>query len=193
MDDAVLKAIARWPNVPAVAGWLRLDRRGRWHVRNAATDAFEPISNPRIVEFIGRNYARDERGRWFFQNGPQRVYVALEATPLVYRLNDRRDGFVAQTGAPAGAIRRLLLDPSGALLVDAALGPGIVVDRDLPLVMEQLQVPGGGAVADERLTAVMAGRATVEGVLFGATVPLASGDVADLAARSGFDADPRVD
>jgi hypothetical protein len=193
MDDAVLKAIARWPNVPAVAGWLRLDRRGRWHVKNAATEAFEPISNPRIVEFIGRNYARDERGRWFFQNGPQRVYVALEATPLVYRLNDRRDGFVAQTGAPAGAIHRLLLDPAGELLIDAALGPGIVVDRDLPLVMEQLQMPGGGAIPDERLDAVMAGREPVDVALFGATFSLAPGDLAGIAAAFRFEADPQVD
>lgn len=87
MDEAVLRAVARWPNVPAVAGWLRLDRRGRWLVRNAATDAFEPITNPQITAFIGRNYERDDRGRWFFQNGPQRVFVELDYTPWIVRLS----------------------------------------------------------------------------------------------------------
>ena len=35
MDPIVRRAIARWPNVPAVYGWLKLDRRGRWSVRTA--------------------------------------------------------------------------------------------------------------------------------------------------------------
>ena len=27
MDDAVLRSMAKWPNVPDVYGWLSLDRR----------------------------------------------------------------------------------------------------------------------------------------------------------------------
>jgi hypothetical protein len=34
------------------------------------------------VNFIQRNYDHDAQGQWFFQNGPQRVYVELEATPM---------------------------------------------------------------------------------------------------------------
>ncbi|MGB3277244.1 MAG: DUF2946 family protein, partial [Castellaniella sp.] len=30
MDDQVLAAMARWPNVPAVHGWLSLTARGQW-------------------------------------------------------------------------------------------------------------------------------------------------------------------
>ena len=33
MDAAVIAALAKWPNVPAVFGWLRLDRRGNWLIR----------------------------------------------------------------------------------------------------------------------------------------------------------------
>src|SRR5215203_7506911 len=80
MDEAVLRSMAKWPNVPAVYGWLTLDRRGNWLLKG------ERINNPAIIEFIGRNYEPDAQGRWYFQNGAQRVYVELEYTPMVYRV-----------------------------------------------------------------------------------------------------------
>ena len=82
MDDIVLRGMAKWPNVPAVYGWLSLDRRGQWLLQG------ERISNPTVTAFIGRNYERDERGCWFFQNGPQRVFVQLDYAPLVLRVVD---------------------------------------------------------------------------------------------------------
>ena len=69
VDAVVLRAMAKWPNVPAVFGWLSLDRRGRWLLRG------EPIGNAAARQFISRNYQSDPHGRWFFQNGPQRVFV----------------------------------------------------------------------------------------------------------------------
>jgi len=33
MDPIVARAMARWPNVPAVYGWLALDRRGNWLIK----------------------------------------------------------------------------------------------------------------------------------------------------------------
>ncbi|HET8728586.1 MAG TPA: DUF2946 family protein, partial [Alphaproteobacteria bacterium] len=30
MDESVLRAMTKWPNVPAVYGWLQLDQRGNW-------------------------------------------------------------------------------------------------------------------------------------------------------------------
>ena len=64
--------MAKWPNVPAVFGWLSLSRRGDWLLKG------EPVHNPGIRDFFGRNYACDDTGRWFVQNGPQRVYVLLD-------------------------------------------------------------------------------------------------------------------
>ena len=70
MDDRVIRSMARWPDVPDVFGWLALDARGHWLLKG------ETIANRAAVAFIARNYAHDEFGRWFFQNGPQRVFVA---------------------------------------------------------------------------------------------------------------------
>ena len=77
MDDTVMRAMAKWPNVPNAYGWLALDARGRWLLKG------ERIGNAGVVEFIGRNYAPDDRGRWFFQNGPQRVFVTIEIAPWI--------------------------------------------------------------------------------------------------------------
>src|SRR5204862_7437856 len=86
MDDIVRQAIAKWPNVPHCYGWLGLDARGNWYMRDDRTQAAGPfasnkgslLKHEKLVDFIHRNYEHDERGQWFFQNGPQRVYVELE-------------------------------------------------------------------------------------------------------------------
>ena len=80
MDPTVVAALAKWPDVPAVYGWLGLTARGEWRLQG------QPIGNAALREFIGRNYAGDERGRWYFQNGPQRVFVTLEAAPWVWQV-----------------------------------------------------------------------------------------------------------
>ena len=44
------------------------------------------IQHTALNEFISRNYAYDSLGRYFFQNGPQRVFITLDATPWVARI-----------------------------------------------------------------------------------------------------------
>jgi hypothetical protein len=141
MDELVRQAMARWPNVPAVHGWLRLDRRGNWLLVDRGRPGFEeavdgagsPITNPQIVQFITRNYTHDEAGRWYWQNGPQRVFVDLDGAPLVLRVlgEPPRQRLVAHTGAPVERLERVLLDADGHLLVQTDLGPGAIDDRDL--------------------------------------------------------------
>lgn len=141
MDEQVLRAMARWPDVPAVFGWLRLDRRGRWLLVDrgrpgfdeARDEAGEPITNPRIVDFIARNYAADQRGRWYWQNGPQRVYVDLESAPLVLRVlgSPQRPRFVAHTGQPVRRLDAGWTGPDGELLLRTGHGPAVVHDLDL--------------------------------------------------------------
>jgi DUF2946 family protein len=122
MDEIVARSLAKWPNVPAVYGWLELDRRGNWRIKG------EKIGNVALREFIGRNYACDAAGRWFFQNGPQRVYVRLAYTPFVVHYEGER--LFDQCGGAVEPIETYL-DDEGSVLVLGGRGVGLVDDRDL--------------------------------------------------------------
>ncbi|MGQ0511321.1 MAG: DUF2946 family protein [Betaproteobacteria bacterium] len=130
MDAAVPRALARWPSVPDVYGWLALDRRGEWRLRgDGAPVRFERIGNRALRDFISRNYAADARGRWYFQNGPQRVFVSLAYAPLVVRLEGGR--LFDHCGCPFGAPVGMWLDEEGSLLLLGPSGLGLLDDRDL--------------------------------------------------------------
>lgn len=145
MDDIVKAALAKWPNVPHCHGWLGLDARGQWHMRDDRTQAAGPfpqskgslLRHDKLVAFIHRNYLADEHGQWFFQNGPQRVYVELEATPLVWRLQP--DGTVlAHTGEPA-RVRSSWVDEAGHLYLDTDIGFGLVHSADMALAADRVE------------------------------------------------------
>lgn len=180
MDEIVIRGMLKWPDVPAVYGWLALDRRGNWLIKTAA-GRLERIANAAVVEFIGRNYAADPEGRWYFQNGPQRVFVALDYTPWVYRLDDAGEEFVAHTGAAPRELRAAFVDDGGALLIETELGIGVVLDRDLAAVLEGL--------ADGVIENIERG-AGAKVRLRGRTVPATAIRAAEVAARFGFVARP---
>jgi len=96
MDEQVLRSLIKWPNVPECFGWLALDRRGQWRMRNEFTQQNklpgQAIQHVALNDYISRNYAVDELGRYFFQNGPQRVFIALDATPWIARLIPSEQG-----------------------------------------------------------------------------------------------------
>ena len=123
MDDSVLRSIAKWPDVPAVYGWLSLDRRGNFLIKG------ERIGNAGLREFIARNYEADSRGAWFFQNGAQRVYVRLAYTPHVVHFEDGalRD----HCGRPFGEADEAFVDEEGSVLVQSGRRIALVDDRDL--------------------------------------------------------------
>jgi len=146
MDEIVLKGMARWPNVPAVYGWLRLDRRGNWILRG------EPLNHPAAKAFINRNYARDDAGCWYFQNGPQRVFVELEYVPWVYRL-DLEEGLQTHTGLTAALPEQVYMDEDGAVLVKTELGIGLLDDRDLALFCDALCGTAGVHLEDDAINA----------------------------------------
>ena len=130
MDDSVTRSLAKWPNVPAVYGWLQLDRRGNWLIKG------ERIGNAALREFIGRNYEADERGRWFFQNGPQRVYVKLAYTPLVLHYDGER--LLDHCGRPVRALETFV-DDEGSVLIRSDRGIGLLDDRDLERYAESAE------------------------------------------------------
>ena len=96
MDDQVLRSLMKWPNVPDCFGWLALDRRGHWRMRDEFTQQNhlpgQVIQHEALNDFITRNYACDELGRYFFQNGPQRVFITLDATPWIARITPSAQG-----------------------------------------------------------------------------------------------------
>ena len=129
MDEIVVRSIAKWPNVPDVYGWLMLDRRGNWLVRSKGdAERFERIGNTAFKEFIARNYQSDARGCWFFQNGPQRVFVKLAYTPLV--VHHEGDALLDQCGHAFPA-RDFALDEEGSVLAIGDSAVALVDDRDL--------------------------------------------------------------
>ena len=145
MDEIVKAALRKWPDVPHARGWLGLDTRGHWYLRDEATQAAGSFPQSRgsriehegLCAFIGRNYLCDGAGAWFFQNGPQRVYVELEAAPWVWRL-DATFRLQAHTGAPA-QWRGAWLDEQGRLFLDTDLGLGLVHSHDMPLAAQALE------------------------------------------------------
>ena len=163
MDDIVKQALAKWPNVPDCYGWLGLDARGNWFMRDDQAQAHGPfaggspaskgsqLKHDKLIEFIHRNYESDAAGRWFFQNGPQRVFVELEATPWIWRLHagDQGAGEVrTHTGRPA-QVRSCLVDEHGRLYLDTDLGFGLVHTQDVAQAAEMLEA-GRWALQDVR-------------------------------------------
>ena len=148
MDEIVKAALKRWPSVPHCYGWLALDARGDWYMRDDRIQHAGPfpqvkgsrITHDKLKAFIERNYEADAAGRWFFQNGPQRVYVQLEAAPWVWRVQWPDDSSSADagiaptvtshTGRPA-LVHSSWLDDEGRLYLDTDIGLGIVHSQDM--------------------------------------------------------------
>ncbi len=132
MDEIVARSLAKWPNVPAVYGWLALDRRGNWRIKG------ETIGNAALRDFIGRNYQADGEGRWYFQNGPQRVYVVMAYTPLVVHYEgDQLVDHCGRPFVPAVALQ----DDEGSVLFGGGGTVALLDDRDLARFAEQNPSP----------------------------------------------------
>lgn len=153
MDEMVLQAMRKWPNVPACWGWLALDARGDWYMRDEAAQNAGPFAGPgacraskgsRLVHeglkaFIARNFQADEQGAWFFQNGPQRVYVCLAETPWVVRCDG--SGFVTQTERPFVA-ETAAVDERGLAYVLGEHSIALVHSMDMLAFSQWLDVSG---------------------------------------------------
>jgi hypothetical protein len=189
MDEIVRRAMAKWPDVPAVFGWLALDRRGRWLIRN------ERIGNPLMAEYIGRNYTHDDHGRWFFQNGPQRVFVSLSYTPWVLRLG-HTGALTTHTQRPVHDVRSAWIDERGIVLLDTEYGLAMVDDRDVEALAQGFTDSVGNGVDDDRLLVSL--EKMQAGGEAGLMLPHASGALplnpivgAEVPDRFGFVADPQ--
>ena len=150
MDDIVKQALAKWPNVPDCYGWLGLDARGNWYMRDDRAQAAGPfggmvgadparnlaakgsmLRHDKLIDFIQRNYECNPQGEWFFQNGPQRVYVELEATPFVWRVDGAPDFEVTAHTGQVAITQRCIIDEHGRVYLETALGFGLVHTQDM--------------------------------------------------------------
>ena len=148
MDEIVEAALRRWPNVPHCYGWLGLDARGEWYLRDVGSQAAGPfpsvkgsrIEHEKLRSFIERNYDVDAKGCWFFQNGPQRVYVELETAPWVWRLHPGADSIdvISHTGRET-RVEDACVDEVGRLFLVTDLGAGLVHSLDMELAAEQVE------------------------------------------------------
>lgn len=204
MDQSVLEAIARWPNVPAVTGWLSLTARGQWrlHPNGDATTGGpgEHITNEQILGFIDRNYEADARGAWYFQNGPQRVYVRLDAAPYILRFDPTTGIMTTHNGLTVDTVTCWYADDEGHLFANTRIGAGRVDDRDLCAVADRLTDTNGLTLPeilesaqplppeDPPVSLRWAGPGSVGGAM--GLIPLRWCARADIPKRLGFIANP---
>lgn len=153
MDEIVKAALLKWPNVPHCHGWLGLDARGNWYMRDDRTQAAGPfpeakgsrIEHRKLIDFIERNTAADEAGNWFFQNGPQRVYLELEAAPRIWRLlpadadGERAEPVVNSHDGQLAQVRSAWLDEMGRLFLDTDIGFGLVHTLDMEAAADAVE------------------------------------------------------
>ena len=156
MDDVVQQAMAKWPNVPACFGWLALDGRGDWWLRDDRAQALGPfqaavggaatdrvaaprgargdrLEHPGLIAFIGRNYQADLDGCWFFQNGPQRVYVELSHAPWVLRV--QADGTCGLHTGVETTVLTWLCDEDGHVYAQTPQGLALLHTQDVGLAV----------------------------------------------------------
>ncbi|VVE33582.1 hypothetical protein PAQ31011_03797 [Pandoraea aquatica] len=213
MDEIVRQAMAKWPNVPHCYGWLALDRRGQWRMRDeqAQTEgtAGDPIRHTALIAFIARNYTSDDAGRWYFQNGPQRVYVSLAYAPFVVRLtwdataNDGRGAPVltdqlGKTFVPQAC----LLDEDGSVAFVGTKAEGeanaplaLLHDHDIDLltqVSDLAQAFEVAETADNTADAKAAVRLHWCNGDSGDSLPLATVHAGTLPQTYGFERDPQA-
>jgi hypothetical protein len=189
MDDIVKQAMARWPNVPHCYGWLALDARGNWRMRDEAAQRAglpgDRLANAALVGFINRNYQCDERGCWYFQNGPQRVYVNLESTPFVAR-TDPQAGFVLHTGQPLSSPSHAFVTELGHVILQHEQIVAQVDDRDVAQVLSAME-SDGERLSDEMLVEwIERGEGRLALRVGDLPIPAERVPAEDVAARFGF-------
>lgn len=153
MDEIVKAAMQKWPNVPNCYGWLGLDARGNWRMRDEHAQKYnlagDKIRNTTLIGFIERNYTHDAQGNWYFQNGPQKVYVDLSATPyIVHALPD--DNWKTHAGEIMPTPDYAYLLDDGNIVFQAHAMLYQVDDRDLVTALDNLR-RDGNVISEEDL------------------------------------------
>ena len=132
-----------WPTTQDAFGWLSLDPRGYWRIKG------KRIDNPNLIGFINKNYMSDKHGRYFFQNGNQRVFVNLTIAPFVIRvIHVNPLQLITQTGVLIQNVDKIWFDKKMNLILK--IGPiyGSLDDRDIPHVYNNLITKTGSRLSE---------------------------------------------
>jgi len=144
MDEIVIQSMLKWPKVPSCYGWLGLNSRGDWFLRDDlvqnegsfAQSKGSKLQHRKLIEFINRNYQCDELGCYYFQNGPQKVYVELETAPYILRVQND-SSITTHTGQNFIPIQ-CFVDEQGRLYLQSDSALGIVHTLDMYLMVDQI-------------------------------------------------------
>ncbi|WP_432786896.1 hypothetical protein AAEX37_00964 [Oligella sp. MSHR50489EDL] len=144
MDQQVLAAMEKWPNVPAEYGWLSLNARGLWRFHHGGDFQADPegdsIENSQLIAFFGRNYCVNERGEWYIQNGPQKAYLNLPHAPFILFYDDAERRLSTHHEHTVKAVRHWYFSDDGRVFAQTDIGPAMLIGRDVPTFIEQISV-----------------------------------------------------
>jgi len=148
MDDIVRQAMAKWPNVPHCYGWLGLDERGNWYMRDDRVQAAGPFPQAKGSVALQRSEEADRlhppqlRTMTSTASGSSRTGRSASYVEL-----QRRPGsgawtlpvpVASHTGA-AAQVRASFVDESGRLYLETDRGFGLVHTQDIVQASEWVE------------------------------------------------------
>ena len=148
MDEQVLAAMKKWPNVPAAYGWLSLNARGLWRFHHQGDFDADPdgdtIENQQLIEFFNRNYDVNERGEWYIQNGPQKAFVNLPHAPFILFYDDAQRLLSTHHGQQIKQLNHWYFSEDGRVFAQTSVGPAMLIGRDVPAFISDARLLGEG-------------------------------------------------
>ena len=173
MDEIVKKAMAKWPDVPHCYGWLALDARGAWRMRDERAQALG-LAGDKVTQTALRGF------------------INLEATPYIVRTAPD-GGLVLHTDDVVTHVAAAWITPTGRIVLDCDGRIALLEDRDMNECLTRLRLDCA-PLDDDDLLAWLAG---AEGAMTLLHADRATGvdRLADdaLALRFGFIAQPDHD
>ncbi len=102
------------------------------------------LTHEKLIGFINRNYSFEVGAggeqQWYFQNGPQKVYVELACTPYIWRLSKEGEVLkITSHNGLAANYQGCQLDDLDRLYLRTDLGIGLVHSMDVHLAGESIE------------------------------------------------------
>jgi hypothetical protein len=154
MDEQVLAAMKKWPNVPAAYGWLSLNARGLWRFHHHGDFVADPegdtIENHQLIQFFNRNYETTDNGAWYIQNGPQKAFVNLPYAPFILFYDNAQQILSTHHGHVVNTVKHWYFSDDGRIFAQTDVGPAMLTDRDAPsFINDAKRLDGSDAVSRE--------------------------------------------